>query len=232
MQPDHPVFLDMTPEVVRALGAGSVIRLRADPTLDDYICCICDRPAHARTPDGASVVAIRYSDGVTVARLAHTDCSPSTLLTLLGGSTLRSHTVRARSALTASGHPVLQFLNDVRAWPCAGAREAADHHIRALRAGGFSPLRSWDDIATAPLASGLAVNLAGPSRVRIASPAGTLFDGAVKSSDQWRRAVRRRRRLTVIVCAPGTLRNPTLVAAARLARTRPAILRCFHRRAS
>jgi hypothetical protein len=218
MPPDHPLLLDVAPEVVRALGAASVLRLRADPTLDEYVCCVCDQPAHARSPDGGSVVVVRYTDGVILARLAHPDCSPSVLITVLGGPPLRAHTIRARSELTAGGHPVLQLLNDLRAWRRADTREAIDHYVRAHVAGGFTPLNSDAGVATAPVAQGLSVTLDQGSRVRLASPAGTLFDGVVDSSDEWRRAVRRRRRLTVVACTPGRAENPTLAATAQLAR--------------
>lgn len=219
--------LEVAPEVARAVGAAAVMRLRADPTLDEYVCCICDRPGRAELPGSTSVIATRYTGGVTYLRLAHTDCSPSTLISLLGDFPLRRHRIRAHcwlrqpeaSAADAGSTATLLISNDVRGWPRRLAREAVDHYTRALVTIGFTTLHDLDD--EPGLVAGLTVAMKDGGTdppegtgLFVAHPTGVVFDGALDVPDDWRQIVEDRGRLVVLTATPFTGYAPSDLASA------------------
>jgi hypothetical protein len=166
-------------DVARVLGAATVMRLRADPALTEYVCPFCDLPGRIRHPTdptdlspvagAAAVLAIRYVNGMTVVRLAHPGCSPSAVLRILRDAWPVRHRVRAAcwlrpAAAAATGEvvgggrvPVLLVDNQVRAWHRARAREAEEYFPQALRAFGFAPLIDLD--AAAPAVPGLTATI-------------------------------------------------------------------------
>jgi hypothetical protein len=162
-------------DVARALGAATVMRLRADPALTEYVCPFCDLPGRIRhlghpapaegdSAGAAAVLAIRYVNGMTVVRLAHPGCSPSAVLRVLRDAQPVHHRVRVacwlRPTTTSTGEahrggrvPVLLVDNQVRAWHRVRARQAQEYFPQALRAFGFAPLTDLD--TTAPVVPGL-----------------------------------------------------------------------------
>ena len=175
----------MAAEVAHALGAASVMRMRADATLREYICPFCDLPGRLRHPtdptpgrdDGqasgaASVVALSHINGLTVIRLAHPGCSPSAVLRILRDTRPARHWVRAacwlRPAPAPTGGPgrdagtaVLLVDNQVRAWNRTRAGEAEEYYPKALRAAGFAPLTDLDH--TPPVVPGLPATITPPA---------------------------------------------------------------------
>lgn len=155
-------------EVAHAIGAASVMRMRADATLTEYECPFCELPGRIRRPGtdptgqdeqagAASVVALCYVTGLTIVRFAHPECSPSTVLRVLREHFPTGHRVRAACWLPpapaggAGGGgrvPLLLVDNQVRAWDRAGARLAEELYPKALRAAGFAPWTGPD--ATPP----------------------------------------------------------------------------------
>jgi hypothetical protein len=167
-------------DVARVLGAATVMRLRADPALREYVCPFCDLPGRIRHPThpapadddtagpeagAAAVLAIRYVNGMTVVRLAHPGCSPSAVLRVLRDARPVRHPVRAacwlRPTTTSTGAggrmPVLLVDNQVRAWHRTRAREAQEYFPQALRSFGFTPLTDLD--AAAPVVPGLTATI-------------------------------------------------------------------------
>jgi hypothetical protein len=212
--------LEIAPEVTRALGAATVMRLRVDATLNEYVCCICDDAATAHPPGSASVIAAKYTSGLTYVRLAHPDCSPSTVLTVLGELRLRRHRLRGacwlRSRPTGTSDAVLLISNDVRAWPRRLARQAVDHNTRALVGIGFTPLHDLDDDPP-PLAAGVtaAVNHADDRvNIHLTHPDGVVFEGDLHAPEGWHDAVLVGGRLVVITATPLTTSTPAAIAEA------------------
>jgi hypothetical protein len=168
---DPAAGLIVAADVARVLGAATVMRLRADPALTEYVCPFCDLPGRIRHPTdptdpslvepaagAAAVLAIRYVNGMTVVRLAHPGCSPSAVLRILRDARPVRHRVRAacwlRPTTTSTGEaagggrvPVLLVDNQVRAWHRVCAREAQEYFPQALRAFGFTPLTDLDTAA-------------------------------------------------------------------------------------
>jgi hypothetical protein len=228
MQPDpHPTgndpptgpSLDIAPEVAKALGAATVMRLRADATLNEFVCCICDDAATAHLPGSASVIAAKYTSGLTYVRLAHPDCSPSTVLTLLSDPRPRHHRLRGTCWLrlrpTETADAVLLISNDLRAWPRKLARQATDHNTRALIGIGFTPLHDLDD--DPPLAAGLtaALNHADDRvNVHLAHPDGVLFEGDLHALEGWHDTAHTSGRLVVITATPLISSTPSAIAEA------------------
>jgi hypothetical protein len=222
-----PPILDIAPEVAQALGAASVMRLRAETDMTEYICCICGRPSRLRRDvDGtaeASVIATRYTGGVTVARLAHPQCSPSALLNVLGAPTLRQHAVRAACCLVTTAvspstpRAVLLLRNDIRAWPRRLAGQAEDHFSRALTAAGFAPLRTLDDLDDLQPRPGLTATISqeGKPGVRVSRAHSTVFDGTPEVPDAWRKAAEADDQLAVLAgtALPGPSTAPRAIGA-------------------
>jgi hypothetical protein len=213
--------LEIAPEVARALGAATVMRLRADATLDEYVCCICDDAGSAQPPGSASVIAAKYTSGITYVRLAHPDCSPSAVLTLLGDLRLRHHRLRGACWLrprdTGTVDAVLLISNDVRAWPRRLARLAVDHNTRALVQAGFTPLHDLND--DPPLAAGLTAvvnqgDTSGRASIHISHPEGIVFDGNLDAPEGWHDAAHASGRLVVITATPLATSTPAAVAVA------------------
>ena len=168
---DPEAGLIVAADVARVLGAATVMRLRADPALTEYVCPFCDLPGRIRHPTdptdpslvepvagAAAVLAIRYVNGMTVVRLAHPGCSPSAVLRILRDARPVRHRVRAvcwlRPTTASTGEaagggrvPVLLVDNQVRAWHRVRAREAPEYFPQALRAFGFTPLTDLDTAA-------------------------------------------------------------------------------------
>jgi hypothetical protein len=170
--PDHPQAertpgpgtdawqgIDVSPDVVRALGAATVMRLRADPTLREYVCTICDQPGLITRPDAtdpdpadqpgpASLVVLTYANGLTAVSLAHAECSPSAVLRILRAPTRLGHRVRATCWLrpTASGatSALLLIDNQVRAWRRTQMHDPGDDYTRAVEAAGFTNTTDLD----------------------------------------------------------------------------------------
>jgi hypothetical protein len=242
----HPGARDSDPEaglivaadVARALGAATVMRLRADPALTEYVCPFCDLPGRIRHPSypagaddqaagAAAVLAIRYVNGMTVVRLAHPRCSPSAVLRLLRDARPVQHRVRAACWLrptpaggdtTRRGRmPVLLVDNQVRAWQRTRARGAEEYLPQALRALGFAPLTDLD--AAAPVVPDLAtvITPVGPRShtpgteavVRVARRQAVVFDGLLDVPDAWADAARTGGR--VVVVAGTALTDPRQV---------------------
>jgi hypothetical protein len=169
-EPGPVAGLIVAGEVAHALGAASVMRMRADRSLTEYVCPFCELPGRIRHPTApspaenddqagaASVVALCYVNGLIIVRFAHPGCSPSAILRVLHDHAPTGHRVRAAcwlrpaSASTAGAGPgdrtaVLLVDNQVRAWDRARARLAEELYPQALRACGFAP---WTDLAAVP----------------------------------------------------------------------------------
>jgi hypothetical protein len=222
-------------EVLHALGAASVMRMRADPTLREYVCPFCDLPGRIRHPtdpdpdpcrgDGqasgaASVVALRYVNGLTVVRFTHPECSPSAVLRILHDARPVRHRVRAAcwlrpdSAATSGtgrgeGTAVLLVDNQVRAWNRTRARDAEEYYPKALRAAGFALWTDLDDVP--PAVPGLTIAIDPPvpgSRdrlargteavVRVAQGPAVVFEGCLDMPDDWAEAARISGRVLVV----------------------------------
>ena len=193
--------IEASPEVVRAVGAATVMRLRADGGMrQEYRCPFCDRPARGT----ASLIVFRYGNDLSVVRLAHATCSPSAVLRILSTPTSWTHRVRATCWLRRTGPgstcAVLLVDTQVRAWPRHHARQATDGYTRALEAAGFTPVVDRDDERPAPpaLAATLVVTADGVARIRVTHPSGVVFDGTVSVPDPWLRQARHDRAVTVL----------------------------------
>jgi hypothetical protein len=220
-------------EVAHTLGAASVMRMRADPTLREYVCPFCDLPGRirhptdpdpcqgdAQAPGAASVVALRYANGLTVVRLAHPECSPSAVLRILHDARPVRHRVRAAcwlrpdsASTTATGRgggtAVLLVDNQVRAWNRTRARDAEEYYPKALRAAGFAPWTDLDDVP--PVVPGLRVAITAPAPgsrdrlergaeavVRVARGPAVVFEGGLDIPDAWAEAARISGRVFVV----------------------------------
>jgi hypothetical protein len=193
--------VEVSADVVAAVGAATVMRLRADSgLLHDYRCPFCDR-----SPQGtATLIAFRYAHGLSVVRLAHASCSPSAVVRLLSAPTLAGHRVRAACWLRPlegrGASAVLLVDNQVRAWPRHRARQARDGYARALEAAGFTPAVDLDGDPPAPC--GLTITLTpagdGATRVRVTHPSAVVHDGTVEAPDPWLRQAHRCRTVTVV----------------------------------
>jgi hypothetical protein len=177
---DLTAGLIVAADVARVLGAATVMRLRADPTLREYACPFCDLPGRVRHPTdptpadddaagAATVLAIGYINGPTVVRLAHPTCSPSAALRILREARPVRHRTRAAcwlrqpptSADGESGRGVARAVllldNQVRAFRRARAREAEECFPQALLGLGFAALTDLDDLP--PAVPGLAARI-------------------------------------------------------------------------
>lgn len=155
--------IDASPDVVRALGAATVMRLRADLTLWEYVCTICERPgliAGRGVPDPApadragladpagpatgpaSLIVLAFANGLAAVRFAHAECSPSAVLRILRDPRRLDHRVRAtcwlRPNATGVTSAVLLVDNQVRAWPRTQIHDPGDDYARAVQAAGFA----------------------------------------------------------------------------------------------
>jgi hypothetical protein len=223
---DPGAGLIVAADVARVLGAATVMRLRADPALTEYVCPFCDLPGWIRHPTdpgdpspagpvagAAAVLAIRYVNGMTVVRLTHPGCSPSAVLRILRDARPVRHRVRAacwlRPTRTGAGGrmPVLLVDNQVRAWHRVRAREAEEYFPQALRAFGFAPLTDLD--TAAPEVPGLTATISPlprrtpdqPGRVavvRVATPGAVVFDGRLDVPDPWAEAATTNGRVVVV----------------------------------
>ncbi len=194
--------IEVAPEVVRALGAGVVLRIRAEAArdLDEYRCCICEETANIADVRAALVV-LRYANDILIARFAHPECSPSAVLSLLRERVDHSHRLRATCWLrpdTADDLPqaVLVLSHDVRAWPRARATNAIEGHDRALRLIGFTPLQDLEQ--TPPTLKELTLSLGPGDAIRLAHPHGVLYDGTASRPPSWHEAAVRDGQVTVL----------------------------------
>jgi hypothetical protein len=228
-QPSSPMTgLIVAAEVAHAMGAASVMRMRADPTLTEYVCPFCELPGRIRHPtaptpaDGdqagaASVVALCYVNGLTIVRFAHPECSPSAVLRVLREHAPAGHRVRAAcwlrptSASTTGAGPgdpaaVLLVDNQVRAWDRARARLAEELYPQALRACGFA---LWTDLAAVPpvvpdlIATITPLQPPSPesgtqAAVRVARRQAVVFDGGLDVPDAWAEAAAASGRVVVV----------------------------------
>ena len=168
--------IDASPDVVRALGAATVMRLRADPDLREYVCTICERPgliARPGVPDPgpagraglevgpASLIVLAFANGLAAVRFAHAGCSPSAVLRILRDPLRLDHRVRAtcwlRPSDRGSASAVLLVDNQVRAWPRTHIHEPGDDYERAVQAAGFTVTRDLD--APPPVVAGLSATI-------------------------------------------------------------------------
>jgi hypothetical protein len=168
--------IDASPDVVRALGAATVMRLRADPGLHEYVCTICERPgliARPGVPDPgpagpaglevqpASLIVLAFANSLAAVRFAHAGCSPSAVLRILRDPLRLDHRVRATCWLrpndTGSASAVLLVDNQVRAWPRTQIHDPGDDYERAVQAAGFTITRDLD--TPPPVVAGLSVTI-------------------------------------------------------------------------
>lgn len=194
--------IEVSADVVRVVGAATVMRLRAEGCLrQEYRCPFCDRPPRGT----ASLIVFRYAHGLSVVRLAHATCSPSAVLRILSAPTPAGHRVRASCWLRplggGSASAVLLVDNQVRAWPRHRAREARDGYARALETAGFTPAVDLDGDLPAP--PGLTVTLTstgddGAIRIRVTHPSAVVHDGTADVPDPWLRQAHRSRTVTVV----------------------------------
>jgi hypothetical protein len=214
--------IQVAPDVAHALGAATVMRLRSDPTLTDFVCQFCCRK-DTLDGSGATVIAVRWVNGLTVIRFAHPECSPSAVLNVLRRP--QPPAVRVRAACCLPPEPVtaawtsravLLISHDVRSWPRAHASDAAERYISALHTVGFIRLTRLDQ--TPPILPRLTVTLesdhdtdheiAYPSadveqiRVIVEHPNGLLFDGDLDVPGPWRQAAQASRHV-VLLTGPG-----------------------------
>ena len=243
--------IEVSAEVTQALGAATVMRLRADPDLREYVCTICDEPGRIHRPDdpasnevpghetgpsggAASLVILRYPNGVAAVHLAHAECSPSAVLRLLREPRL-DHRVDATCWLRPATTPpdgtgthmaVLLIDNQVRAWPRTQAQDPGDDYTRAVEATGFSPVHDLDQ--PPPPLPGLTITITtgghdddrhnegdglvtgslacGWARVTVTHPDGVAFDGVVSAPRVWVEQARWDGAVTVVT---GTALTPT-----------------------
>lgn len=157
--------IDASPDVVRALGAATVMRMRADPTLREYVCTICELPGLIARPGvagpgpdaspadptvgSASLIVLAFANGLAAVRFAHAECSPSAVLRILRDPRRLDHRVRAtcwlRPNATGVASAVLLVDNQVRVWPRTQIHDPGDDYARAVEAAGFTITRDPDD---------------------------------------------------------------------------------------
>lgn len=164
--------IDASPDVVRAVGAATVMRLRADPGLREYVCTICERPGLIARPGvpgpdpagraglevgPASLIVLAFANSLAAVRFAHAGCSPSAVLRILRDPVRLDHRVRAtcwlRPSDRGSASAVLLVDNQVRAWPRTQIHDPGDDYERAVQAAGFTVTRDLD--APPPVVPGL-----------------------------------------------------------------------------
>ncbi|HEY6798923.1 MAG TPA: hypothetical protein VI248_29940 [Kineosporiaceae bacterium] len=207
----HTVRIEVSPDVVRVLGAATVMRLRADDGLREYVCPFCDQPPGGRT----SLVVTEYVNGLSVVRLAHATCSPSNVLRILAAPTRLRHRVRATCWLArtsaGSSSAILLVDNQVRAWPRHRAREAAERYDRALEATGFVQVTSLDHLPspTTRLTAALVPISNAAARIQVSHQDALVFDGDVTVPDPWLRHAEQHRTFTVM---SGTGLAPTALS--------------------
>jgi hypothetical protein len=219
--------IEASPDVVRALGAATVMGLRAEPSLRAYVCPFCDEPGRVRrtgaaaqqpgqTSDtarladpaghgGCSVVVLRYANGLNVARLAHATCSPSAVVRMLSTPTHLRHRIRAscwlRPTGTGTSSAVLLVDNQVRAWPRNRAQDADDHYTRALQTAGFTPLTDLDHLPPETSELTATITLTGDddtARIRVAHRHALVLVGDVALPSAWLQRARHQRTIVVV----------------------------------
>ena len=94
-RPPQSERVQIAPDVAHALGAATVMRLRSDPTLTEFVCQFCSR-ASEFDDTGATVIAVRWVNGLTAIRFAHPECSPSAVLKVMRRP--RPPAIRVRAA--------------------------------------------------------------------------------------------------------------------------------------
>jgi hypothetical protein len=202
--------MDASSDVVRAVGAATVMRLRADPGLQAYVCPFCDQPP-APT---ASLIVLDHASGLRLVRLAHPTCSPSAVVRILTTPTRLGHRVRATCWLRPTGTgtttAVLLVDNQVRAWRRHRAREAVELYVQALEATGFAHVTDSDHLppARSRLTATIAPTGNGTARIHVTHLHAVIFDGRLDTPDAWLRQARHDQAITVVTgtgVAPGRL---------------------------
>jgi len=217
--------IQVAPDVAHALGAATVMRIRSDPTLTDFVCQFCCQIS-AIDETGATVIAIRWVNGLTVIRFAHPECSPSAVLNVLRRPQPPAVRVRAACwlppesvAAAWTSRAVLLISHDVRSWPRTHVSDAAERYTAALCTVGFIRLTRLDQAP--PILTRLTVTLdydakpetepptvdaeqrrAVHSRVVVEHPSGVLFDGNLDVPGPWRQAAQASRHV-VLLSGPG-----------------------------